>query len=227
MIRQGREGISGDGLEGDFWVEKPPSCIKSQLERLHGWTVHNFSWQFVPVQDCSNGECMLAATGFTLLLVNLESMTSKPKASGGIKNVSYGMSRNPFLLKHIVKIKTKCKVSAFHVYHDNLHVAFMALIGWKCFWWNPSKRGIFSPNIPMWTSNRPWLSCLPFTWVHCFVKTATTCGGWLWNFWWPTVMFMSPSRTNKRYFFCKFNNKHNNILTGIAPIRKAARKRCK
>ncbi len=36
--------------------------------------------------DYSNAECMLAATGFTPLLVNLESMTSKPNAGGGSKD---------------------------------------------------------------------------------------------------------------------------------------------
>ncbi len=40
--------------------------------------------QFVPVWDYSNAECMLTATGFTL--VNLESMTSKPNAGRGSKD---------------------------------------------------------------------------------------------------------------------------------------------
>ncbi len=81
-----REGAPGDGLEGDFWEEGLPSCIQSQLERLHGWVVHNLLWQFVPVRDSSNVERILATTGFTPLLVNLEGMTSKPNASGGSKN---------------------------------------------------------------------------------------------------------------------------------------------
>ncbi len=37
---------------------------------------HNILWQLVPVRDYANAERMLAGTGFTLTLVNLESMTS-------------------------------------------------------------------------------------------------------------------------------------------------------
>ncbi len=47
---------------------------------------HNCLWQFVPVRDYSNAERMLVATGFTPLLVNLESMTSKASAGGGSKD---------------------------------------------------------------------------------------------------------------------------------------------
>ncbi len=43
-------------------------------------------WQFVPVWDNKTTELMLAATGFTPLLLNFENMTSKPNASGGNKN---------------------------------------------------------------------------------------------------------------------------------------------
>ncbi len=43
-------------------------------------------WQFVPERDYSNAECTLVATGLTLLLVNLQSMTSKPNAGGGSKD---------------------------------------------------------------------------------------------------------------------------------------------
>ncbi len=39
----------------------------------------------MPVWDYSNDERMLAVTGFTPLLVNLESMTSKPNA-GEVSN---------------------------------------------------------------------------------------------------------------------------------------------
>ncbi len=41
---------------------------------------------------------MFAATGFTPLLVNLESMTSKPKVGGGSKTVSLGKSRRPCII---------------------------------------------------------------------------------------------------------------------------------
>ncbi len=74
-----REGVSGDELEGNFWEEGLPPCIQSQLECLHGWSVHN-------LLNYSNAERMLTSTGFTPLLVNLESMTSKPNAGGGSKN---------------------------------------------------------------------------------------------------------------------------------------------
>ncbi len=43
-------------------------------------------WQFGPARNYSNTERMLAATGFTSLLVNLEDMTSKPNAGGGSKD---------------------------------------------------------------------------------------------------------------------------------------------
>ncbi len=71
-MEQIREGVLGDGLEGDFWEEGLPSCVQSKLECL------NFLLRFVPVWDYSNAERMLTATGLTLLLVNLEGVTSKP-----------------------------------------------------------------------------------------------------------------------------------------------------
>ncbi len=33
-VEQIREGLSGDGLEGDFWEEGLPSCTQSQLRYL-------------------------------------------------------------------------------------------------------------------------------------------------------------------------------------------------
>ncbi len=80
-----REGVLGDGLEGNFWEERLPWCVQSKLECLHGCSGHNLIWQFVPVRDYSNAERMLAATSLTPLLVNLESMTSTPNAGGGSK----------------------------------------------------------------------------------------------------------------------------------------------
>ncbi len=85
-MEQIREGVPGDGLQGNFWEEELPPCIQSQLEGFHGRCVHNLLWQLVPVRDFSNAERMLAATGFTSLLVNLESLTSKPNAGGRSKN---------------------------------------------------------------------------------------------------------------------------------------------
>ncbi len=67
-MEQIREGVSGDRLEGNFWEERLPPCIHSQLECLHGWTVHILLWQLIPVRYYSNAERMLAATGLTPLL---------------------------------------------------------------------------------------------------------------------------------------------------------------
>ncbi len=69
-VEEIREGVSGDGLEGDFREQALLSYIQSQLEYLHRRSVHNLAWQLIPVRDYST-ECMLAATGFTSLLVNL------------------------------------------------------------------------------------------------------------------------------------------------------------
>ncbi len=81
-MEQIREGVLGNGLEGNFWEERLPSCVHSKLECLHGCSGHNFLWQFVPVRDYSNAERMSAAMGLTALLVNLESMASKPNVGG-------------------------------------------------------------------------------------------------------------------------------------------------
>ncbi len=85
-MEQIRKGVLGDGLEGNFREEGLPLCVQSRLECLHVFSGHSFHWQFVPVPDYSNAEPMLAATGLTPLLVNLESMTSKPNASGDRKD---------------------------------------------------------------------------------------------------------------------------------------------
>ncbi len=77
-MEQIQGGVSGDGLEGNFWEEGLPSCVQSKLECLHGCSGHNFLLRFVPVWDYSDAERMLTATGLTLLLVNLEGVTSKP-----------------------------------------------------------------------------------------------------------------------------------------------------
>ncbi len=77
------EGVLGDGLEGNFWEEGLPLCVQSRFECLHGCSGHNILWQLVPVWDYSDAERMLATTSLTPLLVNLQSMTSKPNAGGG------------------------------------------------------------------------------------------------------------------------------------------------
>ncbi len=86
-MEQVREGVSRN-----FWEEGLPPCIQSQIECLHRRSVHKLRWQFVPVRDYSNAERTLAATGFTPLLVNLESMTSKPNVGGASKIASHGKS---------------------------------------------------------------------------------------------------------------------------------------
>ncbi len=79
-VEQVRERISGN-----FWEEGLRSCIQSQLECLHGWSVRSLLCQLALVRDYSNADRMWAATGFTPLLVNLESMSVTFKASGGSK----------------------------------------------------------------------------------------------------------------------------------------------
>ncbi len=53
---------------------------------VDGCRGHNILWQFVPVWDYSDAERMLATTSLAPLLVNLQSMTSKPSAGGGSKD---------------------------------------------------------------------------------------------------------------------------------------------
>ncbi len=108
-VEQIGEGVSGDGLEGKFWEKGLPPCIQSQLECLHGWSVHNLLWQLVPVRDYSNAKRMLTATGFTLLLVNLGSMTSKPNAGGGSKDcVAWKVEKAAHYFVHADKVTTDC-----------------------------------------------------------------------------------------------------------------------
>ncbi len=70
-MEQIREGVLGDGLEGNFWEEGLPLCVQTKFECLHGRSGHNILWQLVPVRDYSNAERMLVATCLTPLLVNL------------------------------------------------------------------------------------------------------------------------------------------------------------
>ncbi len=75
-MEQIREGVLGDGVEGNFREEGLPSCVQSKRECFHGCSGHNFLWQFVPLRNYSNAERMLAATG----------LTPKPNAGGGSKD---------------------------------------------------------------------------------------------------------------------------------------------
>ncbi len=70
-------------------------------------SAHNLLWQFIPIRDYSNAESVLAATGFTPLLVSFESMTSKPNAGGAAKTVSHGkLRRSPWIL---LRTRERCR----------------------------------------------------------------------------------------------------------------------
>ncbi len=57
--------------------------------------------------DYSNAERMLAVTGFTPLLVNLESMTSKPNAGGDSKDcVEWKVEKAGHYFVHADKVTT-------------------------------------------------------------------------------------------------------------------------
>ncbi len=75
------EGVLRDGLKGNFWEEELPLCVQSKFE-CHGCSGHDILLQFVPVWDYSDAGRMLATPTPTPLLVNLQSMTSKPNAGG-------------------------------------------------------------------------------------------------------------------------------------------------
>ncbi len=63
--------------------------------------------QLVPVRDYSNAERMMAATGFTPLLVSLESITSRPNAGWGSKNfVARKVEKAVHYLVHADKVTT-------------------------------------------------------------------------------------------------------------------------
>ncbi len=79
-------GSIGGRVRGNFWEEELPLCVQSKFESLHGCSGHNILRQLVPVWDYSDAERMLATTSLTPLLVNLQSMTSKPNAGGGSKD---------------------------------------------------------------------------------------------------------------------------------------------
>ncbi len=106
-MEQIREGVSGDRLEGNFWEEGLPPCIQSQLECLHGWSINNLLWQLVPVLGCLKAERMLTATGFTPLLANLQSMTSKPNAGGDSKDCfAWKVEKAVYYFVHTDKVTT-------------------------------------------------------------------------------------------------------------------------
>ncbi len=107
-LEQIREGVSWDVSEGNFWEEGMPPCVQSQFESLHGWSVHSILlWQLVPVLDHLDAKRMLAATGFTPLLVGLEIMTSKPSAGGGSKDcVAWKVEKAVHYFVHAGKVTT-------------------------------------------------------------------------------------------------------------------------
>ncbi len=58
-MEQSLEGVSGDGLEGNFWDEGLSLCVQLKFECLHGCSGHNILWQLVPVWDYSDAKRML------------------------------------------------------------------------------------------------------------------------------------------------------------------------
>ncbi len=86
-MRQVLWGTWWKGLKGKFREQGLPSCIQSRLKYFRRRSVHSLLWQFIPVRDYSNADFMFAATGFTPLLVNLESMTTKPRVGGSSKKL--------------------------------------------------------------------------------------------------------------------------------------------
>ncbi len=99
------EGVLGDGLEGNFWEEGLSLCVQSKVKRLHGCSGYNILWQLVPVWDYSDAERMLATTSLTTLLVNLQSMTSKPNAGGSSKDcVTWKVEEAVHNFVHAVKV---------------------------------------------------------------------------------------------------------------------------
>ncbi len=101
------EGVLGDGLEGDFWEEGLPLGVQSKFECLHGCTGHNILRQLASVWDYSDAECVLATTSLTPLLVNLQSMTSKPNAGGGSKDrVTWKVEEAVHSFVHADKVTT-------------------------------------------------------------------------------------------------------------------------
>ncbi len=102
-----REGVLGDGLEGNFWEEGLLLCVQSKFECLHGCNGHNILWQLVPVRDYSNAERMLTTMSLTPLFVNLQSMTSKPNAGGGSKDcVTWKVKEAVHNFVHAEKVTT-------------------------------------------------------------------------------------------------------------------------
>ncbi len=87
-VEQIREGVSGGGLEG---ASGKRDCHCAPSRNL------NVSMdEAVTISSCNLFEHMLATTGFTPLLVNLESMTSKPSKGGGSKTVPSREGRASF-----------------------------------------------------------------------------------------------------------------------------------
>ncbi len=101
-------GSIGGRVRGNFWKEVLPLCVQSRFECLHGCSGHNILWQRVPVRDNSKAERMLATTGLKPLLVNLQSMTSKPNAGGGSKyHVTWKVEEAVHNFVHANKVATK------------------------------------------------------------------------------------------------------------------------
>ncbi len=190
-----REGISGDELEGNFWEDGLPPCIQSQLECLHGWSVHNGLWQLVPVRDHSNAEHMLTATAFTPLLVNLESMTSKVNAGEAAKTASHGKSRRPcsifyrqmrsprLLLRTKGKSRSRWRAvsyGAWSILYVDTYLTFSdPLIQARVYAWNPGVNAYQPTKDPPTYVNPRAHYCLYTVWnkelLTLFLQMMTNC----------------------------------------------------
>ncbi len=60
------------------------SCVQPHLENIH-----NLLWPLTPLRGYSNAEGILATSSITPLLVNIGSMTAKPRAGGAGKTASH------------------------------------------------------------------------------------------------------------------------------------------
>ncbi len=74
-----------EGLEGNLRKEGLPPCIQVRLKYFYRQSVHNLLWQFFSVWGFRNADLVLATASFAPLLVNIESLTVKPRAGGGSK----------------------------------------------------------------------------------------------------------------------------------------------
>ncbi len=101
----------------------PKTLLKELFSKIRGWVRRGFlgrgtsscnldvstisSGNSCSALDYTNAENVLAATSFAPLLVNLESVTSKPNARGGSKNcVAWKVEKAMHYVVHADKVTT-------------------------------------------------------------------------------------------------------------------------